>query len=291
MQISAFMFLTDQTIGPAELAIALEERDFTGLWVPEHPHIPTKRQTPVPAAYGSGDLASYYLRLLDPFVALTVAASVTTRLRVGTGVCLVALRDPIVTAKAIATLDHVTGGRFEFGVGYGWNEDEFSDHGQHFSKRHRVVRENLELMRALWRDDIAEYRGTTRAMQPSWTWPKPAHGAPRIWLGGNGLTTMREAAIWADRWFPTPSSPNLGDHIRTFRTMVNDAGRTAEDVGVGIAAAPSDLEMLRSFATWGVDEVSVALPSAGRDEVVRSLDELVGIRQQLLDFCETKELS
>ena len=283
MQISAFMFLTDQTIGPAELAVALEDREFTGLWVPEHPHIPTKRETPYPAAYGT-ELAPCYLRLLDPFVALTVAASVTKRLRVGTGVCLLALRDPIVTAKAIATLDHVSGGRFEFGVGYGWNEDEFSDHGQRFSERHRVVREKTELMRALWRDDIAEYRGTTSAMQPSWAWPKPAHGTPRVWLGGNGATTMREAARWADRWLPTPSSPDLVDHIRTFRTMVIDAGRSADEVGVGIAAAPPDLQLRRSFATWGVDEVSVALPSAGRDEVLRALDELVSIRQQIADI-------
>ena len=282
MRMSAFMFLTDETIGPAELAIALEDRDFTGLWIPEHPHIPTKRQTPVPPAYGGGELAPMYLRLLDPFVALTVAASVTTRLRVGTGVCLVALRDPIVTAKEVATLDHVSAGRFEFGVGYGWNEDEFSDHGQHFSLRHSVVREKVELMRALWRDDIAAYSGSHSELQPSWAWPKPAHGSPRVWLGGNGLTTMREAAEWADGWLPTPSSPDLGDHIRTFRQMVGNAGRNPSDVGVGIAAAPPDLVMLNRFIEWGDDEVSVVLPSAGRDEVLVALDELVATRNRLL---------
>lgn len=282
MQMSAFMFLTDQTIGPAELAVALEERGFSGLWVPEHPHIPTKRQTPVPAAYGGGQLAQMYLRLLDPFVALTVAASVTTTLRVGTGVCLLALRDPIVTAKEIATLDHVSGGRFEFGVGYGWNEDEFSDHRQDFAHRHRVVREKVELMRALWADDVAEYCGAEAELQPSWAWPKPAPGAPRVWLGGNGSMTMRQAAAWADRWFPTPSSPDLVEHIRTFRQMVVDAGRGADGVGVGIAAAPPDEVMLANFADWGVDEVAVALPSAGRDEVLAALDELVDIRRRLV---------
>lgn len=282
MQMSAFMFLTDETIGPAELAVALEDRGFAGLWVPEHPHIPTKRQTPVPPAYGGGDLAPMYLRLLDPFVALTTAASATTALRVGTGVCLLALRDPIVTAKAIATLAHVSGGRFEFGVGYGWNEDEYGDHGQQFSDRHAVVREKVELMRNLWRDDVAEYRGTHTEMQPSWAWPKPAPGTLRVWLGGNGMTTMREAAAWADCWFPTPSSPNLGDHIRTFRRMVGEAGRNPSDVGVGIAAAPPDLVTLNNFVEWEVDEVSVALPSAGRDEVLMALDELVDIRSRLL---------
>ena len=282
MRVSAFMFLTDETIGPAELAVALEDREFTGLWLPEHPHIPTKRRTPVPAAYGGGELATFYLRLLDPFVALTAAASVTKKLRVGTGVCLLALRDPIVTAKEIATLEHVSGGRFEFGVGYGWNDDEFSDHSQQFSERHGVVREKLELMRNLWRDDIAEYQGTYAKMQPSWAWPKPERGKPRVWLGGNGLTTMREAAAWAERWFPTPSSPHLGDDIRTFRQMVIDVGRPPGDVDVGIAAAPPDVEMLSSFVEWEVDEVSVVLPSAGRDEVLAALDDLVDIRERAL---------
>ena len=282
MRISAFMYLTDETIGPAELARALEDRDFSGMWIPEHPHIPTKRQTPVPRAYGGGELAPMYLRLLDPFVALTVAASVTTKLRVGTGVCLLALRDPIVTAKEVATLDHVSAGRFDLGVGYGWNEDEFSDHGQDFSRRHSVVREKVELMRALWRDDVAEYQGAHSQLQPSWAWPKPAPGAQRVWLGGNGLTTMREAARWADGWLPTPSSPDLGDHIRTFRRMVDDAGRSRDDVGVGIAAAPPDLATLNHFIEWGVDEVSVILPVAGRDEVLMALDELVATRDRLL---------
>lgn len=281
MRISAFMFLTDETIGPAELAIALEERDFTGMWLPEHPHIPTKRQTPMPPAYGGGDLPEMYLRLLDPFVALTVAASVTTRLRIGTGVCLLALRDPIVTAKEIATLDHVSGGRFDFGIGYGWNEDEFSDHGQRFSARHRVVREKLELMRNLWRDDVAEYLGTETEMQPSWAWPKPAPGAPRVWLGGNGVTTMREAAEWADYWFPTPSSPDLVDRVSRFREMVVDAGRNPKEVGVGVAAAPSDVGMLRVLAEAGIDETSVVLPSARRDEVLCALDEIVEIRRRI----------
>ena len=282
MRVSAFMFLTDETIGPADLALALEERAFSGLWIPEHPHIPTKRQTPVPRAYGGGELAPMYLRLLDPFVALTVAASVTTTLRVGTGVCLLALRNPIVTAKEIATLDYVSGGRFEFGVGYGWNEDEFSDHAQQFSDRHHMVREKLELMRSLWRDDIAEYHGSCAEMQPSWAWPKPAHGRPRVWLGGNGMKTIREAAAWADRWFPTPSAADLGDHIRIFRQLVLDVGRSPDEVDVGIAAAPPDEAMLSRFLEWGVDEVSVVLPSSGRDEVLVALDELVDIRRRLL---------
>lgn len=281
MQLSAFMFLTDTTIGPVELAVALEDRAFVALWIPEHPHIPTKRETPVPAAYGGGDLSPFYLRLLDPFVALTAAATVTKSLRVGTGICLLALRDPVVTAKEIATLDHLSDGRFDFGVGYGWNEDEFSDHGQSFADRHGVVREKVELMRALWRDDVAEYSGSRVAVQSSWAWPKPAQRpAPPVWLGGNGLSTMREAALWADRWFPTPS-PQLGKHIHTFRELVADAGRAPTDVGVGVAASAPDPAFLRNCLEWGVQEVSVTLPSGGRDEVLTALDDLVVIRDSL----------
>jgi probable F420-dependent oxidoreductase len=277
------MFLTDETIGPVELAIALEERGFHGLWVPEHPHIPTRRATPVPPAYGGGTLATFYLRLLDPFVALTAAASATSTLRVGTGICLLALRDAVVTAKEVATLDHLSGGRFDFGVGYGWNVDEFDDHGQRFGDRHAVVREKVELMRRLWGEDVASYRGEHVAMEPSWAWPKPASGAAiPVWLGGNGPTTMREAAAWADWWYPTPSSPQLGDDIARFRSYVADIGRDQTTAHVGVAAAPADIELMRACADWGVEELSIALPSAGRDEVLAHLDHIATMRSDAL---------
>lgn len=281
MRMSTFMFLTDETIGPAELAVAVKEQGFCGIWVPEHPHIPLRRTTPVPPSYGGDPLPGMYLRLLDPFVALSVAAAVTTTLRVGTGICLLALRDPIVTAKEIATLDHVSGGRFEFGVGYGWNADEFPDHNQDFDQRHSVVREKVALMRSLWTDDVAAYDGEHLSMEPTWAWPKPPTGTPRVWLGGNGPSTMREAAAWADRWFPTPSSPDLAVHVEQFRRMVLEAGRSPEAVDVAIAAASAEEVQLRRFADWGVDEVSVVLPSAGRDEVLGALDDLVDIRSRI----------
>jgi probable F420-dependent oxidoreductase len=281
MRVSAFMFLTDETIGPVDLARALEERDFAALWVPEHPHIPTKRTTPVPLAYGGGELAPMYLRLLDPFVAITAAATVTTRLRLGTGICLLALRDPIVTAKEIATLDHLSGGRFEFGVGYGWNEDEFEDHGQHFADRHGVVRERVALMRRLWHDDVASYDAPHATLQPSWAWPKPDKSKPRVWLGGNGRTTMAEAAAWADRWLPTPTA-NLAELVQTFHAMVLQAGREVADVGVGVAATPADAEYLETCLAAGIEEVSVALPSGGPDVVLPFLDDLVTTRDKVL---------
>jgi probable F420-dependent oxidoreductase len=282
MKISTFMFFTDETIGPAELGRAVEERGLHALWVPEHPHIPTIRSTPVPAAYGGGELPRMYLRLLDPFVALTAAAAATTTLRVGTGVCLLALRDPIVTAKEIATLDLLSGGRFEFGVGYGWNADEFEDHGQSFQLRREVVRDRVALMRTLWSDDVATSDLEHAPMQPSWAWPKPLQRpGPPVSLGGNGPTTMAEAARWADRWFPTPSSSTLGDDVQQFRRLVESAGRDLADVGVGLAATPADVAFLSDCVEWGIEEVAVALPSAPAIDVMPVLDALAATKQRL----------
>lgn len=282
MQIGVFMFLTDQTIAPTNLAVAAEQRGFASLWVPEHPHIPTARRTPVPPAYGGGELPPMYQRLLDPFVALTAAAAATTDLRVGTGICLMALRDPVVTAKAIATLDHLSDGRFDFGVGYGWNVDEFAGHGQDFAERHRVVRDKVAAMRALWGDDVASFESETVSFEPSWAWPKPVQRpGPPVWLGGNGPTTMREAIRWADRWYPTPSSPDLGGDIARFRKMVDDADRDPDSVGVGLAAAPGDEAFLAEAAGWDVDHVAVALPSDTAEVVTPVLDELAATRDRL----------
>jgi probable F420-dependent oxidoreductase len=221
-----------------------------------------------------------YLRLLDPFVALTAAAGAAPSLRIGTGVCLLALRDPVVTAKAVATLDHLTGGRFDFGVGYGWNADEFPDHGQQFERRHDVVREKVALMRRLWSDDVASYDGEHVTLQPSWSWPKPAAPIP-VWLGGNGPRTMREAARWADAWYPTPGSPDLGEHIAAFRRMVIEEGRDTHAVRVGVAAAPAEPALLEACVSWAVSEVSIVLPVAGRDEVLTHLDHIAGMRDDL----------
>ena len=264
MRLSAFMFLTDQTIGPAELAIALEERGFHGLWVPEHPHIPTRRATPVPPAYGGGDLATFYLRLLDPFVALTAAAAVTSTLRVGTGICLLALRDAVVTAKEVATLDHLSGGRFDFGVGYGWNADEFDDHGQRFGDRHTVVPREARTDAWPVGGEVASYRGLHVAMEPSWAWPKPIRGAAiPVWLGGNGPTTMRGRPPGRTGGIRPRRRRSLGEDIARFRAFVDDSGR---DPATGPRRRGCRTGRPRPHACvrrLGVEELSVALPSAG----------------------------
>src|SRR5215210_6765122 len=165
------MFVTDRTMTPAAVTRAAEERGFESFYLPEHTHIPTSRRTPPPT--GDAELAEEYKRTLDPLVALTSAASATERLLLGTGIMLVAQRDPIVTAKAIATLDHLSGGRFVLGIGFGWNADELEDHGVVMKERRAVARERVLAMKALWRDDIASFDGDHVHIPPSWSWPKP----------------------------------------------------------------------------------------------------------------------
>src|SRR3954453_20496133 len=183
MHFGVTMFMTDQTMGPVDLARAAEARGLHSLYIPEHTHIPTSRRTPPPT--GDEQLREEYRRTLDPFVALSAAAACTDRLVVGTGICLVAQRDPIVTAKEVATLDHLSGGRFVLGIGFGWNADELEDHGVTMKESRAVARERVLAMKALWRDDVASFDGEHVHIPPSWSWPKPVQkGGPRVLIGG-----------------------------------------------------------------------------------------------------------
>jgi probable F420-dependent oxidoreductase len=211
------MFMTDRTMGPAELARAAEERGLHSLYVPEHTHIPISRTTPPPT--GDAELRDEYKRTLDPFVALSIAAAVTERLVVGTGICLVAQRDPIVTAKAIATLDHLSNGRFVLGIGFGWNADEIADHGVTMPERREVTREHMLAMRALWTDDVASFDGEFVQLPPSWSWPKPWRaGGPPVLIGGAaGPKLFRHVAEYADGWIPIGGSGPRDDADRSVR--------------------------------------------------------------------------
>src|SRR6476660_6467805 len=172
MHFGVTMFMTDQTMRPDDFARAVEARDLHSIYVPEHTHIPVSRRTPPPT--GDAQLAEEYKRTLDPFVALAIAATATERVLVGTGICLVAQREPIVTAKAIATLDAMSGGRFVFGIGFGWNADEIEQHGVTMAERRAEAREHVLARRALWLDDVGEFHGECGTSEPSWSWPKPA---------------------------------------------------------------------------------------------------------------------
>jgi probable F420-dependent oxidoreductase len=264
--------MTDQTMGPVELARAVEERGLQSLYVPEHTHIPVSRKTSPPT--GDAELREEYKRTLDPLVALAMAATATERLQVGTGICLVAQRDPIVTAKAIATLDSLTGGRFVFGIGFGWNEDEAEDHGVDMKRRREMAREHVLAMKALWRDDVASFDGEFVQIPPSWSWPKPARpGGPPVLIGGAaGPKLFAHIAEYADGWIPIG-----GAGVKSARPELARAcearGRDPESLQIVPFGTIPDPGKLDYYASIGIDEIVLRLPSANADRVLGLLDD------------------
>jgi probable F420-dependent oxidoreductase len=272
MRYGVTMFMTDQTMSPVALARAVEERGLHSLYVPEHTHIPTSRLTPPPT--GDAELRDEYKRTLDPFVALAMAAAATERLLVGTGICLVAQRDPIVTAKAIATLDHLSGGRFVLGIGFGWNADEIAAHGVTMPDRRAVTREHVLAMRALWRNDVGSFDGEFVQIAPSWSWPKPVQplGPPVLIGGAPGPKLFRHVAEYADGWIPIGGAgvrAALSDLHRACEAVDRDPA-TLQIVPFGTMPDAGKLEYYESI---GVTEVVLRLPGAGADRVLPILDE------------------
>lgn len=285
MDVGVYTFSTDRDMDPGELAREVEDRRFPVLLLTEHSHIPASRDTPYPAVYGGGVLPDFYRRTYDPFVGLSFAAAATSRLRIGTGICLVALRDPVHTAKEVASLDRLSAGRFVFGVGFGWNADEFVTHRVPFGRRHAIVREKVALMKQLWTQDVASFAGEHVSLEPSWAWPKPLQRPyPPVYLGGNGPLTMRHAAEWADCWFPTPPEhdPALERSVPRFRELVAEAGRDPARVPVGVAPGAVDRRRLEEYAANGVGECDVAVLGGTRDELLANLDALARLRDDVL---------
>src|ERR1700685_1613794 len=209
MKCGASMFFTDYSMTPAAFAQALEQRGFDIVWAPEHSHIPLSRKTPFVLG---GDLPKRYCAVMDPFVALAAAAMVTTTLKIGTGVCLIAQRDPIQTAKLVASLDQVSGGRFLFGVGGGWNADEMADHGTAFKTRFKLMRERVEAMKEIWTQSKPEYHGEMVDFAPMMTWPKPVQQPhPPVIIGGMFPHAARSALRYGDGWVPHSSRPQYED--------------------------------------------------------------------------------
>ncbi len=270
MRLGVTCFLTDRDLPPAELAEAAESRGFTSLYLPEHTHLPVKADTP--PGLVEGVRIDDYKRSLDPFVALATAVPVTTTLLLGTGVVLAAQHDPIVLAKQVATLDHLSGGRAVLGIGFGWNRVEAADHGVDFADRRRVAREHVLCMQALWRDEQAEYHGEFVDLDPSYSWPKPVRGRVPVLLGGLP-TPGNFAAIaeYGDGWMPVGGS-GLGDAIPELRRTVEDSGRDPDQIRVVPFGTIPTGEKLEYFASLGVGEVVLRVPGGDRSAVLAVLD-------------------
>jgi probable F420-dependent oxidoreductase len=278
VRIGITLFATDRSMDVAELAVAAEERGFDSLWVPEHTHIPTSRRSPPPT--GEDELHEDYARTLDPLIVLAAAAARTERIHLGTGILLPAQRDPIVTAKAVATLQNLSGGRLELGVGFGWNAEEMEDHGVAYDRRRAVAREHVLAMQALWRDEVAEFHGEHVELPPCWSWPKPEVAVPVLIGGGIGPRMLAHLGEYADGWIPIGGS-GLAEAIPRYRAALEDAGRdpdTARVVPFGSLPTPEKLE---HFEAIGVTECVFRLPSTSEGEVLAVLDDQARLLEDL----------
>ncbi|MEJ0016217.1 MAG: LLM class F420-dependent oxidoreductase [Acetobacteraceae bacterium] len=270
MHFGASMFFTDYSMAAAELAQALEARGFESVWAPEHSHIPTSRRSPYP---GGGDLPKPYYDAMDPFVTLTAAAVATKTLKVGTGVCLVNQRDTIQTAKLVASIDQVSGGRFLFGIGVGWNAEEMEDHGTAFATRAKLVRERIEAMKLIWTKTKAEYHGEFVDFPEMMTWPKCVQKphVPVI-VGGAFPQAARRAVRYGDGWIPLAGRGDIVTAIGKFREMLKEAGREEASCPITLFNCTEDLDTLKRYRDLGAVRVSVSLPSEKADTVLPVLD-------------------
>ncbi|MQA16998.1 MAG: TIGR03619 family F420-dependent LLM class oxidoreductase [Pseudonocardiaceae bacterium] len=272
MEFGLTMFPTHDAIDPASLARAAEERGFESLLFPEHTHIPTSRRSPYP---GGGELPRMYVHTYDPFVALTAAATVTDRLRIGTGICLLVERDPITTAKEVASVDHLSGGRFLFGVGAGWNREEMANHGTDPTTRMALLGERVTAMKEIWTRDEAEYHGRYVDFDPIWSWPKPARQPhPPVLVGGMGPTVLDRVLEFGDEWLPQNIT---ADNIEAFAQRAAELQRRATDAGrreipMTLFNAQPDPEMVERYAAVGISRCVFLLPAKGADTVLPRMD-------------------
>jgi probable F420-dependent oxidoreductase len=271
MQFGLMIFATDYAIRPDELAREAEERGFESLFFPEHTHIPTNRRTPWP---GGGDLPKEYWHTHDPFVALAMAAAVTHRLKVGTGICLVIQRDTITLAKEVATLDFLSGGRFVFGIGGGWNVEEMANHGTDFRTRWKKLREQVAALKKIWTEDEPEFHGEFVNFDPIWSWPKPAQKPhPPILLGGHSKQVLQRVVDYCDGWMPLGvRGTAVIQQIEQLRQLAEEKGRDPKTISISVYSVPADPAVIDAFRAAHVERVIFGLPPAGRDQVLPLLD-------------------
>jgi probable F420-dependent oxidoreductase len=271
------IFPTDQTIQPIALAKAVEERGLDSLFFPEHTHIPTARTTPFP---GGTDLPEWYWRSHDPFVALTAAAAVTSRIKLGTGICLVIERDPIILAKECASLDMISGGRLILGIGAGWNVEEMENHGASFEHRWAIVREKVLAMKAIWTQDAAEFHGKHVDFDPIWSWPKPVQpGGPPIWLGANSKWVFDRVAEYCEGWLPIGGAGSGA--METMSAALEKRDRSIADLDVALFGAPADEEQANFRLEQGFTHLVFGLPQRSESEVLTHLDTIAKLAETL----------
>ena len=275
------MFFTDSSIAPGELGQTLEARGFESVWAPEHSHIPLSRKTPFP---GGGDLPKKYADAMDPFVTLTAAAMATKKLMVGTGVCLIAQRDPIQTAKLVASIDQVTGGRFLFGVGNGWNQDEMENHGTEFTSRHKRARENIEAMKAIWTQSKAEYHGEFVNFDPMMAWPKPVQKPhPQVIVGGAYPYSARRAIRYGDGWIPQAGRGGTGeiaDMIPQFRQMAAEGGRDPASIAITVWFPKQEVDLMKRYEDLGVERVVFNVESESSEKCLPAIDKIAELMKK-----------
>jgi probable F420-dependent oxidoreductase len=280
VKLGVLTFPTEYSIQPDELARLVEDAGFESLFVAEHTHIPASRETPYPAG---SELPREYSHTYDPFVALTAAAAATDELLLATGICLVVERDPIVTAKEVSTLDRVSGGRFMFGVGAGWNREEMRNHGTDPRTRFSLLRERIEAMKAIWGSEEASYQGEHVAFERIWQWPKPLQEPhPPVLLGGNGPKVLERVVAFADGWMPNwglQTNEQLIERVRELERMAADAGR--DPIPVSVYAARSKPEVLEPLAEAGIERAVLWIPPVPRDELEPRIERLAGLIPRL----------
>jgi len=280
MHIGASMFCTDYSMTPAELGPALEERGFESFWVQEHSHIPTSRISP----WGGGpELPRRYYDVIDPFIGLATAAVVTKKLKLATGVCLIIQRDPIQLAKEVATLDYLSGGRFLFGIGAGWNREEMADHGTDPKTRIKLMAERVAMLKTIWTKTEPEFKGEFQSFGPMMNWPKPVQKPhPPILVGGAMPHAARRAIAYGDGWIPLGSrDANILSQIKRFRQMATEAGRDADSLPVSIFAAEMNMDMLAQYRDAGIERVVFTLNSETTNQVLPMLDKIASLIQSV----------
>ena len=272
MNIGVAFFPTDQSMSPAAVAQEAEVRGFDSIWIPEHSHIPTSRNTPYP----SGDpLPEKYKRMLDPFVALSAAAAVTQQIKIATGICLVAQRDAIILAKEVASLDRISSGRFIFGIGLGWNAEEMMDHGVVPEQRRGIVRDKIYGMKALWSDEEASYNGKFVQFGSCWMWPKPVQNPhpPIVIAGGGGPRGFRDLADYGNGWMPMHNRKLVLSQLPLMRNALEEVGRDPREIELSVFCGPPRRDVIDSYAENGFTRMILELPSGKSDEVLPILDE------------------